>query len=262
MKGGCGPGGCGWGGWHMHGRHALKSLLFLALAAYVILLARNAAKSFDYIGRPESQRDTIAISAEGKVTALPDIATIPIGVQTEKKKVSEAQAENSTKMNAIVAKLKELGVAAEDIKTANYSIWPQYDWVNGRQIERGYQVSQNVDVKIRNLDRIGQVLAAAGELGANQVGGVTFTIDDPEDLRQQARLKGLGAAKAKAQALADAAGVKLGKVVGFSESSGWQPPVLYGKAYEALGAGGGTPDVQPGSQDVVVTVSVIYEILP
>jgi uncharacterized protein YggE len=255
---------------HMGGHHRMMrklpwKLLAVALMVYVILLARNAAKEHDYIGRPESQRDTIAIAAEGKVTALPDIATISVGVQTEKKKVTEAQADNTAKMNAIIAKLKELGVAKEDIKTSNYSIYPAYDYVNGRQIERGYNVNQNVDVKIRDLDSIGNVLSAVAELGANQVGGVNFTIDDPEEIRQQARMKGLEAAKKKAEALASAAGVRLGKVVGFSESvGGYNPPIYYAKEF-GLGAGGdavAAPSIEAGSQDVVVNVSVTYEILP
>jgi uncharacterized protein YggE len=243
---------------------ALAGLLVLGLLVYVALLARNAAKQHDYIGRPESQRDTIAISAEGKVTALPDIASISVGVMTEKKTVAEAQKENTAKMNAIIAKVKEFGVAAEDIKTTNYSIYPQYDWVNNRQVERGFQVSQNVDVKVRDLDKIGDILAAVGELGANQIGGVSFTIDEPEELRQQARLKGLEAAKLKAQALADAAGVKLGKVVGFSESDGYVPSPLYFAKDAAQGMGGGNvaPSIESGSQDVVVNVTVLYEILP
>jgi hypothetical protein len=233
-------------------------------AIYLALLARNAAKQYDYIGRSESQRDTIAISAEGKVTALPDIASISVGVMTEKKSVAEAQKENTAKMNAIIAKVKSFGIAAEDIKTTNYSIFPQYDWIDNRQVERGFQVSQNVEIKVRDLSKTGDILAAVGELGANQVGGVTFTIDDPEDLRQQARIKGLEAAQKKAMALAKAAGVKLGKVVGFSESEGYAQPIYYAKD-TAMGLGGGpaaSPSIESGSQDIVVNVSVVYEILP
>ena len=243
---------------------ALFGALALGLFVYVALLARNAAKQHDYIGRPESQRDTIAISAEGKVTAKPDIAAISAGVMTEKKTVVDAQKENTAKMNAIVAKIKSFGVADDDIKTTNYSIYPQYDWIDNRQVERGFQVSQNVEVKVRDLAKIGDILAAVGELGANQVGGVTFTIDEPEELRQQARLKGLEAAKRKAQALAEAAGVKLGKVVGFSESEGYVPsPMYYARdAAQGLGGGGAAPSIESGSQDVVVNVTVLYEILP
>jgi len=242
---------------------ALVGLLALGLFIYVTLLARNASKQHDYIGRPESQRDTIAISAEGKVTALPDIAAISIGVMTEKKTVAEAQKENTAKMDAIIAKVKEIGVAPEDIKTTTYSIYPQYDWIANRQVERGFQVSQSIDVKVRDLTKIGDILAAAGELGANQVGGVNFTIDDPEELRQQARLEALENAKGKAQELADAAGVRLGRIVGFSEDPGYvPPPVFYDRAADGFGAGGASPKIEPGSQEVAVNVTVIYEILP
>ena len=239
------------------------SLVMLLGAIYLIVLSRNAAKQYDYIGRPTNLRDTISIEAEGKVTALPDIAMISIGVQTEKKTVSDAQKENSTKMNAITDKLKQLGVAKEDIKTTNYSIYPTYDYPNGKQVDRGFQISQNVDIKVRKLESISDILASVGSLGANQVGGVTFTIDDPEALRQQARLKGLEAAKMKAQALAQAAGVQLGKVVGFSESSSTPPgPIYYAKdmAVAQGGAPSAAPNVEPGSQDVIVNVSVKYEI--
>ncbi len=246
----------------MPGKRVLWNLLLVAGIVYLGVTAMNAVKQNSYIGRPDAARDTIAISAEGKVTALPDIATISVGVQTENKAVSAAQKENSTKMNAIIEKVKSFGVASEDIKTSNYSIYPQYDYVNGRQIERGYMVTQNIDVKVRNLDKIGDILAAVGDLGANQVGGVSFTIDEPEDLRQQARLKALEAAKKKAQALADAAGVKLGKVVGFSENEGYVPSPMYYAKDAAMGMGGGTPSIQSGSQDVIVNVTVLYEILP
>ena len=248
---------------NMPGKNALWNLLLVAGIVYLGVTAANALKQNSYIGRPDAARDTIAISAEGKVTALPDIATISVGVQTENKAVSAAQKENSTKMNAIIEKVKSFSVAAEDIKTSNYSIYPQYDYVNGRQIERGYMVTQNIDVKVRNLDKIGEILAAVGDLGANQVGGVSFTIDEPEDLRQQARLKALEAAKKKAQALADASGVKLGKVVGFSENEGYVPSPMYYAKDAAMGmGGGGTPSIQSGSQDVIVNVTVLYEILP
>ena len=263
MKGqGCGTGcGCGPGGKWRGGR-LLKKLLMLAGVVYLALLARNAYKAHDYIGRPTATRDTIVIAGEGKVTAVPDIATIDIGVQTEKKTVSDAQKENTERMNAIVDKMKSMGIAKEDIKTTTYTIWPQYDYTNNRQVLRGYQVSQSVQVKVRDLDKTGDVLGAAGALGANTVSGVNFTIDDPEGLRQEARMKGLAAAKEKAEALAKAAGVRLGKVVGFSESSGGVPSPIYYAKDSAMGLGGGSPSIETGSQDVVVDVSVTYEILP
>lgn len=244
---------------------SLRILLALLLAlgsVYLLALTRNALKEHQYIGRPAAMRDTIAIAAEGKVTAIPDIAVTVVGVMTEAPTVKAAQDENTAKMNAILARLQELGVARADIATAQYDIYPIYDWQDGRRIDRGFQVIQSVRVKIRDTSRAGEVLSAAGELGANQVSGLAFTIDEPEALRQEARLMALEAAKKKAEALARAAGVKLGGVVGFSENVS-TPGLPYLRAYaDGLGGGEAAPSIESGSQEVIVSVSVSYEILP
>ncbi len=238
------------------------AMLLLILGILVVLgtvVAKNL-KGYRYIGKPTAERDTITISGQGKVTAVPDIAVIEVGLVTEKPNVASAQKENTEKMNRLIKKVKELGVEDKDIQTSYYNIYPQYDWPNGKQVLRGYQVNQGISIKIRNLDKIGDILAAAGEGGANQVSGLSFNIDDPEELRQEARIKGLENAKEKAEALAKVAGVKLGKIVSFSEYSEI-PPVPY-KAYEGLGIGGGgaAPEIERGTLDVVVNVTVSYEI--
>lgn len=240
----------------------LLTLAFVAFLAVVALMIRAGLKQYNYIGKQVQERDTITISGEGKVTAIPDIATIQLGLTTEKKTVADAQKENTDKMNQLNKQLKDKGVEAKDIQTSNYSIYPQYDWNNGKQTLRGYQVNQTVTVKIRNLDKIGDILSAAGNLGLNQVGGLSFDIDEPEKLRQEARIKALENAKEKAKALADIMDVKLGKVVSFTESSQYPQPIY--KNY-ALGIGGGAesapaPQVESGSMDIVVEAMVVYEI--
>lgn len=236
-------------------------LVMVGLFAVLGTLAVKNVMSYQYIGKP-AERDTISISGEGKVTGVPDIATIDVGLTTEKADVQSAQRENTQKMNRLIANLKNLGIGSKDIQTNYYNIYPQYDWPNGKQVLRGYQVTQSVIVKIRNLSTIGDILAAAGEGGANQVSGLSFNIDDPEALRQEARIKALENAKEKAGALAEVVGVKLGKIVSFSESSS-TPSVAY-KSMEALGLGGGgavpTPTVEAGSMDIVIDVTVSYEI--
>ena len=220
-------------------------------------------KAYDYIGRPEAQRDTITISGEGKVTAVPDIATISVGIQTDKKTVAEAQKENTDKMNNIIKELKALDIAAKDIETTSYNIYPQYDYIDGRSIIKGYEVNQQVAVKIRDLDKVGEVIAKAGELGANSVGGLNFTIDDPEELRQQAREKALENAKEKAEALAKISGVKLGKIVSFNEYESSPAPMYKNYGMEAFSSGMGgavAPDIQSGSLDVIINATVVYEI--
>lgn len=240
----------------------LLSLAFLVFIIIAVVMIRNNMKQYDYIGKQVQERDTITISGEGKITAIPDIANVQLGLTTEKNTVANAQKENTDKMNQLNQQLKALGVDAQDIQTNNYSIYPQYDYNNGKQTLRGYQVNQTVTVKIRNLDKIGDILAMAGTLGLNQVGGLSFNIDDPEKLQQEARIKALENAKEKAKALADVMGVNLGKVVSFTESSQYPQPIY--KSY-AVGIGGGAdsavaPQVESGSLDIVVDAMVVYEI--
>jgi uncharacterized protein YggE len=243
----------------------LGSILILVLIVAGVFLIRNWNKSYDYIGKGDI-RDTISLDGEGKVTAIPDIATFTVGVQTQKKQVTEAQKENTEKMNKIVAALKDLGVKGEDIKTTDYNIYPQYEWPDGRQILQGYQVTQNVLVKVRDLTKVGDLFAKAGELGANNVGNLTFTIDEPEKYRQEARIKAIANAKEKAEALAEATGIKLGKIISFSESNNYPLP-MYNSYNKVMGMGGGSetampsPDIQSGNQEVVVNVFVSYEVL-
>lgn len=242
----------------------LMAALLVVLIIYLLAITRNAFTANTFIGRSDAQLYTITIAGEGKVTAIPDIAQISLGLQTESKNVEDAQRENTDKMNNIISTLGELGIDKEDIKTSNYNIFPRYDYTRDRgQTLRGYEVSQSVIVKIRDLETVGQVIESAGSLGANQVSGLSFTIDEPEDLRQQARIKALENATEKAETLAKVAGVKIGKLVSFSESGATQPPVFRQFAtLEAVGIGGSAaPDIEPGSQDITVNVTVTYEVL-
>ncbi|MEK9151816.1 MAG: SIMPL domain-containing protein, partial [Patescibacteria group bacterium] len=177
--------------------------------------------------------------------------------------VSAAQQENTRVMNDIIGRMKAAGVDKKDIQTTNYSVYPAYDYMDGKQRLRGYVVSQNVRVKVRNLDKVSDILGVAGRLGANQIGGVNFTIDDPEALRQQARVLALENAKDKAEALAAVVGAKIRRVVSFQENVGGVPqPIYYGKA---MGMGmaaeaAPAPTVEAGSSEIVVTADVTYEI--
>ncbi len=243
----------------------LATLIVVFLVVFLGVLTRNELKKYDYIGRTEQQIYTITINGEGKVTAIPDIAQISLGIQTDKLTVVEAQKENTDKMNKIIDELKKMGIETKDIKTTNYSIYPRYDWSDGRQILRGYVISQNVTVKIRDLEKVGAIVDKAGNLGANEVGGLNFTIDEPEQLRQEAREKALANAKEKAEALAKIAGVKLGKLVSFNESDYAPTPIYRDYALKSLDVGlaqeAAAPTVEPGSQDITVNVTVTYEVL-
>jgi len=237
-------------------------LLAVALIIFVGAKTRNAFQEYHYIGT--TGRDTIQIGGYGKVSATPDLAQASLGITTDGAKVADIQTQNTQKMNAIVAAVKAMGVEDKDIQTSNYSIYPKYDYSNGKQNIVGYTVSQNVTVKIRKLETVGDVLGKAGELGANQVNGLNFTIDDPTTLQAQARDKALADARTKADEVANKLGLHIVKVVTFSESSNSPTPPMpyaYDMKVEAANAGGASaPSVQSGSLDVESNVAVTYEV--
>jgi len=263
-KGGQCGGSCGSMGGRHHGFHKkpFMVLLILALAVWVGLKARNEAREFDYIGVP-LERNVISISGEGKVVGVPDIATVDLGSTVEKKTVAEAQAENTRVMNALIEKLKAADVAKADIQTTSYSVYPNYDWNNGKQSLRSYSVTQNVHVKVRDLSKVGDIIGMAGDLGANQIGGISFTVDKPEALKAEARDKAIADAKSKAESLAKAAGITLKKIVSYSEGqdAGYPQPVFFDK----MGVGGAemratAPTVEAGSSEFVSNITITYEI--
>lgn len=250
---------------HFMAFKVLKALLMLVLIIFIAVWTVNKAKEQKYIGKSAEFPHTIAISGEGKVVAVPDIATLSLGVITEKKEVADAQKENIEKVNKIVDELKKLKIAKEDIKTTNYQIYPKYNWTQDRgQKLTGYEINQSVQVKIRDMEKIGEVLAKSAILGANQIGGLNFTIDDLEKVKQEAREKALKNAQEKASALSKMAGVKLGKLVSFSENSNDYMPQPYYESSKAMGIGGGggavAPSIEVGSNEIVVYVTVNYEI--
>lgn len=209
---------------------------------------------------------TISVSGEGKVSGKPDIAMLTLGVQTGRQATSKQANDLLAKnMTAVIDAIKKAGVEEKDISTQYVSLNPVYNYTTGAQTITGYEATQSLQVKVRNMDKASDVLAAATSAGANQAGGVQFTMDDPEALRAQARTEAIAKAKTKAEALAQQLGMKLGKIRGFNEDgNGAYPPMPY-----ATRAGGAVMDMATnesiplpsGEQDVIVNVSITYELL-
>lgn len=240
-----------------HWHRWFKVLILLAVTAIVIVSVVMAL-------RKQDAPNQFTASATGRVFAKPDIANIMIGLKTEAKKTAaEAVKENTNKMNEVTAELKKLGIEERDIKTTNYSLNPFYDWKDGVQALKGYEVYQNLTVKVRDLNKIGEVIAKTTEKGANQVGGINFTIDDPDELRNQARAEAIAKAKAKGLKIAEIAGLKLKEVVNVYENNVQYPEMYYGKDM-ALGLGGGggvpSPEISAGENEVVVEVTVAWKV--
>lgn len=205
---------------------------------------------------------TITMSAEGKVTGTPDIATVSFSVVTQGATAEQTQKENDAKMTKVTDFLKSKGVNESDIQTSGYNLYPQYNYNQNQQPPpiTGYSQSQQVSVKIRDLNLLKTVTAGLTGQGVNQIDNLTFSIDDPDKLRSEARQKATDKARAKADELASKLGVKLGKVVNFSEGVGVEPVYGYALADASGYGGGGSSPIQPGSQDVNVTVTLTFEL--
>lgn len=243
----------------------LMGVLLVYLIFFVGTVVRNNIKKYDFIGKVDRAERSISVAGYGKVTGNNDIAVTTIGFSNVDKDVAKAQTDNKKVMDKVFTDLKTLGVEDKDMQT-NYTIYPEYNYTQDRGQElKGYRVNQQITVKIRDLSKITAVLGLAGKYGATEVGGLSFTIDDPENLKSQAREKSIADAKAKAQVLAARLGVRLGNVMYYNEYDGSNDyyPV---KAMSSIGAegggiGAGPAEVAAGSKDVVINTNITFEIL-
>jgi uncharacterized protein YggE len=204
----------------------------------------------------------VSVSGLGEVKAAPDMATISTGVVSEAASAKEALARNSAAMTAIMAALKNAGVAEEDVQTSDFSVspkYPPYQPNGGVQRIVGYTVSNNVTARVKNLKNLGPILDMLVQSGSNQISGISFGIDDPKKALNEARKKAVADARAKAELYAEAAGVSLGHVVQISEQTAISPPVPLMRAVAVQATDASVP-IAAGQQTVSATVSITYEI--
>lgn len=240
---------------------AIAGLVLVTLVVFLGVKTRNAYAERDYIGKAVRDRDVITINGHARVTVKPDLALVDLGMYSEGATVASVQSGNTEKMNAIIDAIKKMGVKDADVQTSNYNLQPKIDWSTGKQNITGYTLSQSINVKVRDLNKVGEVIEKAVALGANQVNGIQFTVDDPTALQDEARLKAIQDARTKAGALASALDLVLIKVVTFGEFGGTPSPMPYGVggamyAMEKSAA----PSAQPGSLDVDMNVAVTFEV--
>ncbi len=202
-----------------------------------------------------STQHTITVSGDGIVIASPDTAHVTLGVQVQDVELTNAQSQATTNMNAVLAALKNDGIKDADIKTVNYSIYVNQD-PNGKGTVTGYTVMNLVDVKISEIDKVGSIIDDAVAVGANNVGGVQFTIENVDQLIQQARERAMADAQNKAQQLAKLGGVALGMPVSITEGT-TNAPTPYAVGARDSAASGAVP-IQAGTNEISVTVTVSY----
>lgn len=239
---------------------SLASLLLISVIIFMVFAIKNEYRKGRYIGQEIEGKNSISVFGEGKVQAKPDIGLIDLGVLSEAATAIAAQKDNTAKMNKIIAAMKDLGIEEKDLKTADYGIRLKYQYIAGKSNIIGYEVNQTLEIKIRNLDQVGAVLGQTAEMGANQIGSLAFTFDDPEGLNVQARKKAINNAKERAGALAKDLGIKLVRIIDFSEFSPESQTPYY--MSEALGKGGGEamPQIETGQNEIVSNITITYEI--
>ena len=239
---------------------AVGAFAGLALAvAFGPALTMRPARAVD--GTTTTPEHTISVNGIGRVTTTPDVADVRVGVQVTRPKVRDAQSAAATAMTDVIAALKKAGIADKDIQTTSLSLQPVYDYSNNGNTPRltGYQIVNAVQATVRKLDTISDVIDGALAAGATTLDGITFRVDDPAAAEAQARDAAMKDARARADALAGAAKVTITGVSSISEQAGSVPvPVPYFAAGGAKDAAAASTPVQVGTNEVDVSVNVVY----
>jgi uncharacterized protein len=235
----------------------LKKTLLLVAALGVAICATAAEDSF---------HRTLTVTGTAEVKVAPDICLTSLVVSTRNRSAGQAYKDNNDQMGKINAAVKALGIEARDLQTANFSITPEYHYEKGtsKRVFDDYLVTNNLSVSVRDLAKVSTVLDAAMAAGAVEVGGVTFTVENPKKYTADARIDALRAAKAKAEVIAAETGVKIKKPISISEMEpnnyGW----MYAQSNTAVTRGGdelsASPSLEPGEVKVTHTVYITYEI--
>jgi uncharacterized protein YggE len=233
-------------------------VIVAALAAAALIGPRSSMSATD-----NALPRIVSVSGLGEVKSPPDMATISSGVVSEAVSAKDALAKNNAAMAAVIAALKNAGISEDDIQTSGFSVQPKYPPYQPNQTTNriiGYTVSNNVTAQVKNLKTLGSILDTLVQSGSNQVSGITFGIDDPKKVLDEARKKAVADARAKAELYAEAAGVSLGSVIQISEQTAITPPMpMMRMAVEAAAADASVP-IAAGQQTVSATVSITYAI--
>ncbi|MAM11082.1 MAG: hypothetical protein CML23_11605 [Rhizobiaceae bacterium] len=234
------------------------------IAAAGLVLALPFAGGAALAQSPENPA-TISISAEGDATLVPDMATVSLSVISQADDTSTAMADNASAMQKVIAALKEDGIAERDIQTANFSVSPRYEQVKApdgsTQSEIvGYEVRNGLNVRVRDLAKLGAVLDRAVALGVNSGGGIALSNSDPSAAEDEARREAVARALAKAETLAEAAGVSLGNVLSISEQSSMPQPMMFARSDMMMAKAEGAPPIAAGENTYTITVNMTLAI--
>ena len=242
----------------------LLAIAFGAAGCESLSPPSSATGAFSQVSGVINQQNMgIWVTGEGKVSVVPDVAILNLGVEAQAESVAEAQSQAATAMTAVVGEFNRFGIAEKDVKTQYFSIAPVRRWSekDGKEILLGYRVINTVVVRIKNIEDAGAIIDAAAGAGGDFVviNSISFTVDNPTAHYDGARVRAMADAAAKAKQLADLGNVKLGKPTYISESGASMPVVRDFYAEAAVPAVSSTP-ISPGEMEIRLSVQVVYGI--
>ena len=248
-------------------KNCVKYTLLIILSSFVLLfLFFKFGPKIPLSIVTQEKGQPLMVEGTGKVAVVPNIAKVTVGITDSGATLSGVQKNVNTKSKTLTDALKKLGIGESDIKTVSYNVYPQYNYNVTPQTITGYQVSTSYEITVKNIDKINDVVGTATSSGANTVGGISFDLNDDTKNQKlnEAREAAVKEAKAKAEGLAKAAGISLGKILNISEFQGTsaRPVPIYTSKDNAVGLES-TPvpaDINPGETEISVTVSLSYEI--
>jgi len=250
-------------------------VLVVLVSVFVVSKIISEVKSFRYIGGGAPAGNVMTFQGKGEVDAKPDIALVSFTIRENQKELKDAQDKATAKEKAALSFLEKSGVAKKDIKTENYNSYPKYEYgspcygytgVPCRQAEPkiiGYEVSENVSVKVRDLTKAGEIVKGIGAVGVSEISGPNFSIENEDELKAQARKIAIDEAKEKAKKLSRDLGVRLVRIVNFSEGGDY--PLYYASKGVSLdsataSAGSPAPELPTGENKITSNVTITYEI--
>lgn len=254
----------------------VASAVGMVLVIFLAVFTVKQIKSIAYVGKDTPIMNSISVTGKGEIVTIPDVATFSFTVTENAKTVADAQTRATERTDAALKAVRAAGVDDKDIKTTGYNINPHYEYQTSicsptycppsKSILTGYDVSQTIEVKVRDLEKVGAIFGSIGSAGVQNVSSLQFAVDDIEAVRAQARKIAIADAQARAKELSKQLGVRLVKITSYYDQS--NEPIFYGRggggdmamSVKSEAALAVPPEIPSGEQKVISNIVISYEI--
>ncbi|MEK7615491.1 MAG: SIMPL domain-containing protein [Patescibacteria group bacterium] len=241
----------------------LAALVLLLLALFLGFKTWQTAREAIQVGKAPATEHTLSVEGIGIATIKPDVAGVSFSVETKGKDLPETQSKNATTMNALIASMKELGMEEKDIQTSSYNSYEDkvYNPRTNTYTSNGWVVTQQVNLTIRNTEKVSPILSKLGTLGATNISGPNWRVENDASTVDVAREKAITDAHARAEKMAKQLGVKLGRIVAYSEGQNNSQPMPYAMKSDMMNASApAAPEIEAGENTVKLQVNITYVI--